>query len=180
MIPLEAFRPEKAWPVTPGLSGHNVCRRQIPASGVQRGTRLHLEDDDCPYYLFDSVSIWLSSLSRIALLLYLVGAAALQPSTLAERRAPLREPDAAFADARDHLAPARTAEALELFRALRRATTLPDARRLIGGQPDLSRATFLVWSDRRASRVVADADATPPPPLGNRSPYDATAPPTLS
>jgi hypothetical protein len=151
-----------------------------PPSGVRGGARLHLENDDPRHYLFDSVSMWLSSLSRIALLLYLVGTAALQPSTLAGPRAPFREPDAAVAGAHDHLAPARTAEALELVRALRRVTTSPDARRLIGGQPDLARATLLARSDRPASLVVADADATPPPPLGNRSPYDATAPPTLS
>ena len=121
-----------------------------------------------------------SSLSRIALLLYLVGTAALQPSTAAERRAPFREPDAALADTRDHLAPTRTAEALEVLRALRRATTSPDARRHIGGEPDLSPAALLTRSAERAPRSLADADAALPPPVRNRSPYDATAPPTLS
>jgi hypothetical protein len=122
----------------------------------------------------------LSSLSRIALLLYLFGTAALQPNTAAERHSPFREPDAARADVRDHLAPARTAEALEVVRTLRRATTSPDARRFIGGEPDLSRAALFATSAGRAPRPVAEANAAPPQPIGNRSPYDATAPPTLS
>ena len=121
-----------------------------------------------------------SSLSRVALLLCLAGAAALQPGTLAARRAPLREQHAALADARDHLAPARSADARELLRALRRATTSPDARRHAAGQPDLSRAALLAQIVARSPRSLADAAAAPRRPVGNRPPYDATAPPTLS
>jgi hypothetical protein len=149
-------------------------------AGGARGACLHLENDDAGHYLFDSVSTLLSSLSRIALLLYLIGTAALQPNTAAERHSPFREPEAALADARDHLAPARSAEALDAVRALSRATTSPDARRNTGGEPDRSRAALLARSAGCAPRPLADADAARPRPVGNRPPYDATAPPILS
>lgn len=78
----------------------------------------------------------------------------------------------------DHLAPARTPDALTLLRDGQRVDSRPEARRLGLGGPPHSASRFLVATITVAPRVEAWRTAARPP-AWNRAPYDATAPPVL-
>ena len=77
-----------------------------------------------------------------------------------------------------HLAPARTPEAIGLLRDGQRADTRAEARRLGLGGPPHSASRFLLAAGAVAPRVEAWRTAARPPSR-NRAPYDATAPPAL-
>jgi hypothetical protein len=90
---------------------------------------------------------------------------------------------AAAAAAPEHLAPARTPEALELLRAARRSEAGAHTRRLALGGSLYAPTQPLAWHTAATPTAATPRDrARRPvarPSLGNRAPYDATAPPAL-